>query len=119
MSDNFICKNYIFQSDVDPENGEPLDTLTSTTKSWAESIGSKATKVSEVISTKDSAIYKKIEEAMKRVNEHVTSNAQKVQKFTILPHDFSIPTGELGPTLKLRRNVIVEMYKELIDEMYE
>eukprot|EP00039_Didymoeca_costata_P018185 m.332454 g.332454 ORF g.332454 m.332454 type:complete len:762 (+) comp16948_c0_seq1:162-2447(+) len=46
------------------------------------------------------------------------SNASKIQKFTILPHDFSVDGGELTPTLKTKRSVVDKMYKDIIDRMY-
>ncbi|KAI4494503.1 hypothetical protein M0802_008824 [Mischocyttarus mexicanus] len=99
--------------------GEPLDDLTPDTLTWLKSIGSNAKTVSEIINSKDPLVHTEIEEAIKRTNLKATSNAQKVQKFRILPHDFSIPTGELGPTLKLKRNVVTNMYADLIEEMYQ
>lgn len=46
------------------------------------------------------------------------ANFEKVKKFTLLPEEFSQATGEITPTLKNKRNVIVERYKALIDGMY-
>jgi long-chain-fatty-acid--CoA ligase ACSBG len=39
-------------------------------------------------------------------NEKAISKAQRVQKFTILPNEFSIDGGELTPTMKLKRKII-------------
>ena len=41
-----------------------------------------------------------------------------IKYFSILPREFSIEGGELTPTLKLKRKVIYEKYKDIIDEMY-
>ena len=61
-----------------------------------------------------------IEAGIKKYNSSslVVSNACKVQKFSILPIDFSIETGELGPTTKLVRGKIVEKFAAEIDAMY-
>ncbi|XP_015598128.1 very long-chain-fatty-acid--CoA ligase bubblegum [Cephus cinctus] len=115
----FLTILVTFKTDVNANTGEPLDTLVPEARAWVKSIGSKAKTVSEILETQDPLIYKGIEEAIERVNTRAISNAQKVQKFRILPHDFSVPTGELGPTLKIRRNAVHKMYADLIDEMYK
>jgi long-chain acyl-CoA synthetase len=43
---------------------------------------------------------------------------ETVRSFRILAHEFAMEKGELTPTLKLRRQVVVERYKDLIAEMY-
>merc|ERR1712157_721412 len=47
------------------------------------------------------------------------SNAAKIQKFTILPIDFSVQTEELTATLKLKRSVVADKYEDIIEKMYD
>ena len=44
---------------------------------------------------------------------------EQVKRFTLLPHPFSMERGELTNTLKIKRRVLNENYKEQIDKMYE
>ena len=44
---------------------------------------------------------------------------EQVKRFTLLPAPFSMERGELTNTLKLRRAVVAEHYKDLIEKMYE
>lgn len=46
------------------------------------------------------------------------SGFEKIKKFTLLPREFTIEKGEITSTLKLKRKVIQNKYKELIDKMY-
>ena len=43
---------------------------------------------------------------------------EQVKRFTLLPHHLSMEKGELTNTLKIRRRVLYENYKEQIDKMY-
>ena len=44
---------------------------------------------------------------------------EQVQRITLLPEPFSLERGELTNTLKAKRSVIYENYKDLIEKMYE
>jgi long-chain acyl-CoA synthetase len=46
------------------------------------------------------------------------ANYEQIKKFTFIRKNFSIETGELTNTLKIRRSVILQKYKSQIDEMY-
>ena len=104
---------------VNTETSEPTDDFTEETLKWLQSIGSTSKTISDVLKTHDPLVYEEIDKAIKRANTKSISNAQKVQKFQILPKDFSLATGELGPTLKLKRNVVYKKYENLIEDMYK
>jgi long-chain acyl-CoA synthetase len=43
---------------------------------------------------------------------------EQIKRFEILPRDLSQETGELTPTLKVKRNVVADRYDELIEQIY-
>lgn len=55
----------------------------------------------------------KIEEIQKSL-----SGFEKVKKFTLMPAEFEVGSGEITPTLKIKRNIVSEKYAELIEKMY-
>jgi len=66
----------------------------------------------------NSRLAKAIQDGMDLVNQQATSNAQRIQKFVVVPTDFSLPGGELGPTMKVKRQFVLKKYESLIDNMY-
>ena len=52
------------------------------------------------------------------VNERY-ARVEQIKKFVILDHDLSQETGELTPTLKVKRNVVNEKYATLFDRLYD
>jgi long-chain acyl-CoA synthetase len=47
------------------------------------------------------------------------NHVEQIKKFVLLPEEWSIDNGELTPTGKMKRRVILEKYKTEIDTMYE
>lgn len=47
------------------------------------------------------------------------SGFERVKKFTLMPMEFEISAGEITPTLKIKRNIILSKYADLIEEMYK
>jgi long-chain acyl-CoA synthetase len=60
------------------------------------------------------AIQNQVDEANSQV-----AQVQQIKKFVVLEKEWTDSSGELTPTLKLKRNVIAEMYNEEIESMYE
>jgi long-chain acyl-CoA synthetase len=52
-----------------------------------------------------------------RVNE-LLARFESVRKFHVLPSEFTIPSGELTPTMKLKRRVVYEKYSDHIESLY-
>jgi long-chain acyl-CoA synthetase len=65
---------------------------------------------------------KQIEEMMEKdfsQFQKQLASYEKIRKFTLLERPFSIENGEMTPSLKLKRKVIEERYKDLIEDMYK
>lgn len=78
------------------DTGEALDTLAPACVEWCESIGSPAKTIYDVLSGPDPKVMRAIQDGIDRTNKNAASNAQKIQKWTILPRDFTVIGDELG-----------------------
>ncbi|KAH8251416.1 hypothetical protein KR032_011441, partial [Drosophila birchii] len=123
----------------DAKTGIPLDALREETIEWLQDLDIHETRLSSLLNipsdlqlpndtaavsaaldiTAEPNLLEALEEGIKRANKHAISNAQKVQKFALIPHEFSLATGELGPTLKIRRNIVHAKYAKVIERLYK
>ncbi|CAJ0949016.1 unnamed protein product [Ranitomeya imitator] len=114
----FLSMLLTLKSTVDQDTLEPSDRLTSEAIQFCQQVGSKATTVSEIVAQNDRAVYTAIQEGIDKVNNEAVSNAQRVQKWTILSKDFSIAGGEMGPTMKIKRHAILDKYNKDVEAFY-
>lgn len=98
------------------DDGTSTDDLDTDALTWLRSFGVQHSKLSSVVDEK--ALLNAIQSVIDRVNSKSTSRAQKIHKFVILLQDFSIPTGELTPTMKVKRNFVLNKYQDLIECFY-
>jgi len=83
---------------------------------WAKSSGIAFANYDELLA-KDTVVDL-IAEKVKLVNSHLPS-FETIKKFKILPREFTIESGELTPSLKLKRKVVMSKYQHLVDELFK
>jgi len=89
---------------IDPEAIEP----------WAKAKG-KSTKVADLVD--DADLVAEIQAAVDEANKAV-SKAEAIRKFTILPVDWTEEGGQLTPSLKLKRAVVMKEFAKDVDALY-
>lgn len=92
-----IVPNFEFLQDFIKKNNIPFT-------SWEEAV-------------KDEKIIALYKEKIKELQVHL-ADYEKVKKFTLMPAEFDINTGEITPTLKVKRNVVLKKYADIIESMY-
>ena len=65
----------------------------------------------------DDKVHAEVQKAVDEVNSHV-GPVEQIKRFEILDHDLSQETGELTPTLKVKRNVVHEKFAGVVDRVY-
>ncbi len=63
------------------------------------------------------AVQAEMKRVVGRINKQL-ADFEQIRKFRILEREFSIETGEITPTMKLRRGKVLENYRELITGLY-
>lgn len=106
-----------FKTDIDMKTGLPSRTLLPETVAFFKNELGLSLKTSDeaIAEPKVSEFIKK---CIEKTNTKSVSRAAHMRKFKLLADDFSIPGGELTPTMKLKRKVTENKYKEFVDEMF-
>jgi long-chain acyl-CoA synthetase len=82
---------------------------------WAEAQGIEDRSIAAL--AQDPQVRALIQDVLDAANAKY-AQVEQVKKFAILDHDLSQETGELTPTLKVKRNVVNEKYAGLFDDLY-
>ncbi|XP_049286804.1 very long-chain-fatty-acid--CoA ligase bubblegum [Anopheles funestus] len=115
----FLTMLITLKTQMNLDTGAPKDELTPETIIALKELGVEYSKLSEIHAAGPCPkVLKAIQEGIDRANAKAISNAQKIQKFALLKADFSVPGGELGPTLKIKRNVVVDKNTVVIEKFY-
>jgi long-chain acyl-CoA synthetase len=60
------------------------------------------------------ALFKDLVESFNKYFNHV----EQIKKFELLPNEWTVDTGEMTPKLSLKRKVIMEKYRDVVDRIY-
>jgi long-chain acyl-CoA synthetase len=82
---------------------------------WAREAGLAGKPYEEVVS--DERVHRLLEPHVERVNTRLARH-ETIKRFAILPSELSIESGELTPSLKVRRKTVEQHYRALIDHLY-
>jgi len=84
-------------------------------KSWSETKGLSAMPPKEFV--KDPQIIALYAGEIERCNQHFGRYSQ-IKKFAVLPEEWTIATGELTPTLKIKRKITLQKYAAEVEALY-
>ena len=61
---------------------------------------------------------KKINDIVNEINKNLTL-VEKIKKFHLIDENFSIENGLLTPTMKVKRNKVIDKYKNILESFYK
>ncbi|WP_392542516.1 AMP-dependent synthetase/ligase [Oryzobacter telluris] len=82
---------------------------------WAAQNGMEGKSYQEIVAS--DAVREMVQGYVDQLNAGL-NRWETIKKFTILEHDLTVEEGELTPSLKLKRKVVAEKYKDLLDAHY-
>ena len=85
-------------------------------KSAAEKAGFSVSSNEELV--KDPGVYNLVEDEINRLQADI-SNYERVKKFIMIPRLLTIEDGEITPSLKIKRKVVIDKFSSEIDALYQ
>ena len=82
---------------------------------WARKNGITSTGQNELL--RDPKVITLFKELVESFNKYF-NQVEQVKKFELLPHEWSIDTGELTPKMSLKRKVVMEKYRDAVERIY-
>jgi long-chain acyl-CoA synthetase len=82
---------------------------------WARRNGIEFSSLADL--TQHPAVLEEVQRAVDSANTHL-ARVEQVKRFRLLPNEWTSQSGELTPTLKMRRGLILERYAAEIDALY-
>jgi long-chain acyl-CoA synthetase len=83
---------------------------------WARAQGIEAASLAELAGHPQ--VVAEVERGVAEANSHL-ARVEQVRRFRLLPNEWTAETGELTPTMKRRRKVIIDRYAQEIDQLYQ
>ena len=85
-------------------------------KEWCRRHDIPYTTNEEMIKNED--VFKRYGKEVKKLN-HDLGDVEKIKKFELIADEWSIATGVMTPTMKVRRNVVMRRYSDLIETLFK
>jgi long-chain acyl-CoA synthetase len=82
---------------------------------WAKKHGVKVTSHQDIV--KDPTVLKMLQSEVDEKNKSF-GQWETIKRFALLPDEWTVDSGELTPTTKVKRKVVMEKYKDVIDSLY-
>jgi long-chain acyl-CoA synthetase len=86
-----------------------------TTPAWARARGIVFDSLADLAAHPD--VLAEVERGVETANSHL-ARPERVRRFTLLPAEWTTQSGELTPSMKRRRRVIIDRYAKEIEELY-
>ena len=84
-------------------------------ETWASENGMAGASYTEVVGSE--AVQKMVGDYIEQMNAQL-NRWETIKKWRLLDHDLSIESGEMTPSMKVKRNVVQDNHRDLIEEMY-
>jgi len=85
-------------------------------EAWAERMHLRAESREHLVNLPE--VQRLYQEVLDKLN-HTLAQFERVKRFAVLPKEFTMERGELTPTMKVRRQVVEERWRAVIEKLYE